>query len=253
MTERTRPDIQYRMAELRAADDGAGFSGYASHFWSVDSYYTAVKPGAFRKTIRERGERIPILWQHNPDWPIGRPSELKEDKTGLRFDAAISEATTYGRDAMALLRDGVPLGVSFGFQTTKSRPATSDDPLDFGQVKAKPDEVQVIEEVRLWEVSLVTFPANEQAAINDVRAVAEADALRSLLEDLRAGRLADEDARAALLHQLVDAWAARSKPEPDPDAGTTPLADETTRRRRQSLNARAALALASLQGVITVE
>lgn len=225
------PQIQYRMADVRAADDGAGVSGYASHFWSVDSYLTAVKPGAFRKTIRERGPRIPVLWQHDPDKPIGRPTTLKEDKTGLYFDAAITEATTYGRDAMALLRDDVPLGVSFGFQTTKSRAATKDDPLDFTQIKAKADDIEIIEEVRLWEVSLVTFPANEQATINTVRAAAEADALSTLLEHIRGGTLTDE--HAALVAELVDAWAARSKPEPEADAPTTPLAAEPERHRNR--------------------
>lgn len=235
-------DVQYRMAEFRAADDGAGLSGYASHFWSVDSYQTAVKPGAFRKTLRERGERIPILWQHNPDYPIGRPTSLKEDKTGLKFDATISERTSKGADAMALLRDDVPLGMSFGFQTIKSRPATTDDPLDFTAYSAKVADVEVIEEVRLWEVSLVTFPANELAGISDVRALAEADALASLTEHIRAGTLTDE--HRALVADLVAAFAA-AQPEP-PDR--TPLPDVTA-RRRADIEAR--LALAQYAGLIT--
>lgn len=241
-------DVQYRMAEFRAADDGAGLSGYASHFWSVDSYMTAVQRGAFKKTIRERGERTPILWQHNPDYPIGKPTALKEDDTGLRFDATISERTSKGADAMALLRDGVPLGMSFGFQTTKSRPGTKDDPLDFSKYKAKPADVEVIEEVKLWEISVVTFPANELATINDVRAQAEADALASLLEALRAGELNDEDARWSQLRHLVAAFQERSEPEPDHTDGTTPL-PETTARRNRDIAAR--LALANYAGLIT--
>jgi HK97 family phage prohead protease len=230
--QRQRSDIQYRMAELRASDDARGFSGYASHFGTVDSYGTAVKKGAFRKTLKERGERIPVLWQHNPDWPIGRPTELKEDKTGLRFDAAISEATTYGRDAMALLRDDVPLGMSFGFQTIKSREATDDDSLDYSQApdfftsKEGKKHVQVIEEVRLWEISLVTFAANEQAMINDVRAAAEADALHSLIEHIRDGSLSGD--HAALVADLVAAYEQRAEPEPGPP---TPLAGLNARRR----------------------
>lgn len=242
-----QPNIQYRMADARAADDGAGVSGYASHFWSVDSYLTAVKPGAFRKTIRERGERVPVLWQHDPDKPIGRPTSLKEDKTGLAFNAAITEATTYGRDAMALLRDGVPLGVSFGFQTIKSRGATKDDPLDFAQYKAKPEDVQIIEEVRLWEVSLVTFPANEAATINDVRAVAEADAVASLIEHMRAGTLSDE--QRALVADLVATFDALPEPEPDP---STPLAAANAQRKRD-IAVQFALAEARRMGVLAWE
>lgn len=226
------PDnIQYRMAEARAADDGAGMSGYASHFLSVDSYGTAIKRGAFRKTIRERGDRIPVLWQHNPDYPIGKPTTLKEDATGLFFNASISEGTTHGRDVMALLRDNVPLGMSFGFQTVKDRSVEDDDQLDYSGApdylasKEGRKQVRIIEEVRLWEISAVTFPANEQATINDVRSVAEADAISSLLEHIRGGDLTDD--QRALVAELVAAFNERAEPEPSAD---TPLPDANARR-----------------------
>ena len=248
-----QPDIQYRMADVRAADDGAGMSGYASHFLSVDSYGTAVKRGAFRKTIKERGQRIPVLWQHDPNIPIGKPTELKEDSTGLRFNATISEGTTHGRDVMALLRDGVPLGMSFGFQTIKDRAAGDDDQLDFTYApdyfKGKDGraQVRVIEEVRLWEISAVTFPANEYAAISDVRATAEADALSSLIEHTRAGTLTDD--QAALIAELVAAFDARTQPEPDL---STPLPDENARRQRD-LAVQYALAQARRMGFLAWE
>jgi len=244
------PDIQYRMAEARAADDGAGLSGYASHFLSVDSYGTAIKRGAFRKTIKERGDRIPVLWQHTPDTPIGKPTVLKEDGTGLFFNAAISEGTTQGRDVMALLRDGVPLGMSFGFQTIKDRSATDEDGLDFTYApdwfKSKDGraDVRVIEEVRLWEISTVTFPSNEQATITNVRAVAEADAVASLLEHIRAGTLTDE--QAALVADLVAAFRDRAKPKPD---DSTSLPDATARHLTLR-DVEIAIALAEAQGVL---
>ncbi|MDQ3222154.1 MAG: HK97 family phage prohead protease [Gemmatimonadota bacterium] len=223
----TKLNVQYRTAEIHA--DGAGFSGYASTPWVVDSYISAVKPGAFRKTIRERGTKTPVLWQHNADWPIGRPTELKEDKGGLYFNAAISEATTYGRDAMALLRDEVPLGMSFGFQTTRSRQGTKDDPFDFTLFNAKPEDVMVIEEVKLWEISLVTFAANELAAINDVRAVAEADALTTLIEHVRDGSLSDD--HAAMIADLVAAYQERAAAGAL-EATTAPDPDLARRRNR---------------------
>lgn len=230
-----KPTIEYRMAEIRATDDGAGLSGYAAHFGNVDSYGTAMKRGAFRKTLRERGDRIPVLWNHWSDAPIGRPTELKEDKTGLYFDAAISEGTNQGRDVMTLLRDGVPLGMSFGFETIKSRPVEDGDEVDFSTApdfykgKDGREYVRIIEEVRLWEISVVTFPANELATINDVRATAQADALATLLEDLRSGALTAEDARWTHLQSLVAAFGERA--EAGPPAGTTPLGRNDARPR----------------------
>lgn len=235
-----------RTVEIRADEGQPGFSGYASHFWSVDSYGTAVKPGAFTKTLKERGARVPVLLHHESTKPIGRLAELKQDKTGLAFNAVISEGTTDGRDAMTLLRDGVPLGMSFGFQTIKSRAGTKDDPIDFTQVKAKAEDVQIIEEVRLWEVSLVTFPANEQAAIHNVRAANEAALISTLIEQIRSGSA--DPARLASIADLVAAYQERQEPKPD-----DPTSLPAKSARRTDILALIALAQRGHTGVNDVE
>jgi hypothetical protein len=74
----------------------------------------------------------------------------------------------------------------------------------------KANDVRVITEVNLWEISLVTFPANEAATISAVRADIELDALTSLLDALAAGTL--DEARAGLVQQLVTAWDQRPGP-----------------------------------------
>lgn len=224
--------LQRRTVEIRADDTDKGISGYASHFNSIDSYGTAVKKGAFAKTISERGDRIPVLWNHWSDTPIGKPTEMREDDTGLWFNASISEGTQQGKDVMTLLRDEVPLGMSFGFETLRSRPLEEGDQIDWNQApqffKDNPDEARMIEEVRLWEISVVTFPANEMATIDSVRQREQVDALSTLLEDLRAGRLSDDDSRWTLL-QDVAAFTA-TQPEPSDD---TPLPSPDARRRNR--------------------
>lgn len=244
--------LQRRTVEIRAEDIENGISGYASHFNSIDSYGTAVKRGAFAKTIGERGSRIPVLWNHWPDTPIGVPTELKEDDTGLWFNADIVEETKAGAEVMALLRRGTPLGMSFGFETLRSRPVEEGDSLDWSQAPEwfknpeNKDEVRVIEEVRLWEISVVTFPANEMATIDSVRQQEQADALTTLLEDLRAGRIDKDDAR---WQQLQDV-AAFTGTQPEP-VTTTPL--PTTDARRRNRQAEFALAEARLSGLISWE
>lgn len=226
--------LQRRTVEIRADSDAAGISGYASHFNSIDSYGTAVKKGAFAKTISERGSRIPVLHNHWADTVIGMPTELKEDDTGLWFSAEIVEETSAGKDVMALLRRGVPLGMSFGFETLKSRPVEEGDNLDWSQAPEwfknpeNKDDVRVIEEVRLWEISVVTFPANEMATIDSVRQREQVDALQSLLEELRAGKLSEDDSRWSLL-QDVAAFTG-TQPEPSDD---TPLPPTDARRRNR--------------------
>lgn len=210
-------EIEYRVFRADATD--AGFSGYASTFWDTDSYATAFAPGAFAKSINERSGKVLVLWQHDPYLPIGKPTRMAEDERGLAVDAHITEAATYGRDAMALLRDGIPLGLSIGFRTIRERPATEDDPLILTNapepIKRDPSLVYVIEEAKLYEFSVVSFPANEAAQIDTVRSEAQIEALALALADLKADRL--DAARRAVVADLVAAWRAApagSRPAP---------------------------------------
>lgn len=216
-----------RRVEFRAAGDGAapGFDGYASTAWHVDSYGTAFAPGAWGKTIGERGGKVLVLWQHDPYQPIGKPTALSEDGNGLAVTAAISDGTSYGRDALALLRDGVPLGLSVGFRTIRERAATEGDPLLFDHapeaIRGDWSQVSVIEEAKLYEFSLVSFPANDAAALVAVRGDAQMDALSQLLDDIRAGRVAPPC--RGLLHDLVAAWTdAPGGVNPEPRAAVAP-------------------------------
>lgn len=241
------PSLEYRsFAELRQDADAGGFSGYASHFMTSDSYLTAMKRGAYRKTIAERGHKVPVLYSHNSEWNIGVPEVLREDKTGLYSEARLFDDGAEGTVTLKRLRQGARFGLSVGFQTVKDRAATNEDELDLSQVKGvKPTDIRIIEEVRLWEFSVVSFPANEAAVITDVRQRDELSALSTLLEDLRDGGLTPEDTRWTQLQALVAAYQERA--EAGPPAGTTPLADEQARRTR---NVEATLALVRAKGWI---
>lgn len=235
--------LEYRTAQIEDID-GPGVSGYAATWWDVDSWWSAMKPGAFRKTIKERGDRIPVLWNHNDNTPIGRVTEIKEDKRGLFFKADFVEKTQHGAETLELLRAGVPLGISFGFETLKSRQGTDDDPLEFSNdlpyvrdaKKLAKTDIQVKEEVRLWEVSPVTFPANEQAQYTDIRSQGDLALIQHLTREINEGRqLSDDELR--VLADLTAAIETRAQPEPEP---STPLTD--TRARQRTIDVTLALA-----------
>lgn len=204
--------IEYRAQERATTDDAASVSGYLSAFWVVDAYGTAFSPSSFDKTLRERGDRLPLLYQHNPDWAVGKLANLSVDATGLRHDSAIIDDGAEGTVLRKRLAGGVPFGHSHGFQTLRERPATDSDPLIILDgtpewiVRNLPNSVYVIDEVKLYEGSVVTFPANELATIDAVRSDLRAQALTTLLEDLRAGSL-DEPGRA-LVAEIAAAWQA---------------------------------------------
>jgi HK97 family phage prohead protease len=216
--------------DLRADPEKDGWEGYASTWWTVDSYGTAMAPGAFKKTVKERASELFVLWNHDPNAIIGEPLSLKEDKTGLFTDTAAITEVQIGADALAYVRRlGDRLGMSIGFNTIRDRSGEDDDPLDYSTApewakKMPKNEVRVITEARLWEYSLVTFPANRKARPTNVRADVEADLIQSLMEELRAGTLSDE--RLAALSDLVAAYQEAAAPVQDeePEPRTAPKA-----------------------------
>ena len=119
--------------------------------------YTEIfRRGAFAKTLREIGERVKLCVNHDKlrRLPIGRATSLREDAAGLYGEFRVSR-TTEGDEALTLIRDGVVDAFSVGFIPMKER---------------EPDR-GVIErtEVKLSEVSVVSFPAYEKALIAGVR------------------------------------------------------------------------------------
>ena len=104
-----------------SAIDGEGrtLEGYAATFGNVDLVSDMIHPGAFTKTLTERGNKVRLLWQHKTDEPIGRPIELREDAKGLFIKAIISD-TARGRDVLALLKDKAVDSMSIGYEVVQS-------------------------------------------------------------------------------------------------------------------------------------
>lgn len=147
--------------EVKQVDyEGRTVEGYAAVFGNLDLGRDIIHPGAFAKTLTERGNKVRFLWQHDQHEPIGRPVEMREDPHGLYIKAIVSD-TTRGRDALALLRDNAISGLSIGY-----------DPIPGGTDYTKGDDgdpVRNLRELRLWEFSLVTHPMNEQAAVTALK------------------------------------------------------------------------------------
>lgn len=148
--------LQFKTLSKAAVKDvdttGRVVTGYFAAFGNVDSDKDVILPGAFDRTIRERGpggkNRIMHLWQHDPWRPIGKPSVLQEDDHGLYFETYLPD-TTLGNDTLKLYEAGIINEHSIGFQIVQANQATRD-----GQ------EITEITEVRLWEGSSVTWGAN---------------------------------------------------------------------------------------------
>jgi len=126
--------------------------GYASVFNVVDSYRDIILKGAFSKSIEKNNQNnyIKLLWQHDMTWPVGIINNLYEDEKGLRIKAQINDQIFLGKEIINLIKQGAIKDLSIGFKVIDSY---------YDNIK----EIRFITEIELWEISLVTFPANEQA------------------------------------------------------------------------------------------
>src|SRR5262245_36131784 len=161
---------------LAASDKAAmTFKGMAIVFGSpIDCYPPSiVAPGAFTKTLLENGSRIKILWQHDTWEPIGVP-KLQETETGLAIEARL-DRIPQGERVMAQIESGTLSDLSIGFDALKwtmiqpeaiptlGKYGTSAEAME--KFAAMGEPVRILQEVRLWEVSVVTFGAQPAARI----------------------------------------------------------------------------------------
>lgn len=131
--------------------------GYASLFGVTDTGGDRVIEGAFARSIRRRGVRgVKMLWQHQPDEPIGTWLSLVENSRGLKVTGRLDLSVRRAREALSLIRNGAVDGLSIGFRTVVSEIA------DAGRVRR-------LVEIDLWEISVVTFPMLRQARITTVK------------------------------------------------------------------------------------
>ena len=133
----------------------AFFEGYASTFGNIDLTDEIVMRGAFKRSL-ESGKVIKMLWQHGFQDIIGQFPELKEDDKGLFVRGRINLGTEKGREAIALLRAGDIDSMSIGYKIIE-------------ESFHRDLDVRLLKELELFEISLVTEPANELARVTSVK------------------------------------------------------------------------------------
>lgn len=161
MLNKKRLDIPF---EIKSVNDSGAFTGYGSVFGVKDTYSDIVVKGAFTKSLNKwkKNGRLPaLLWQHKMDEPIGYYTKMVEDDNGLYLEGQLLiEDDPLARRAHAHMRAKSLSGLSIGY-------ALND--YDYDNEK----DAFILKEIDLWEVSVVTFPANDEARIFDVKTALE--------------------------------------------------------------------------------
>lgn len=165
-----------KAADVRMEGDAPKtIEGYGAVFYSAsdpgteyrlwDNYYERIMPGCFDRAIRE--DDVRSMFNHDANQLLGRRQfndgdtlRLSVDAIGLRYEIDIDPDDPTHQNLIPKLRSGKVSGASFMFEVT--RRSWLEEERGEGDNKRTVDVVQ-IEEVRLWEVGPVVFPAYESA------------------------------------------------------------------------------------------
>lgn len=149
---------------IKSVSDTGEFEGYGSVFGVKDSYADIVMPGAFKASLdrwKENGRQPALLWQHNMNEPIGIYTDVREDDVGLVVKGRLLiDDDPLAKRAHAHMKAGSLSGLSIGYMLKD---------YDYDSEK----DAFLLKEIDLWEISLVTFPANDEARISEVKSLLE--------------------------------------------------------------------------------
>jgi HK97 family phage prohead protease len=211
---------------------GATIAGHASIFdtpYDLGFFRERVKRGAFTKTMAESS--VAALWNHDSNIVLGRNKSgtlrVSEDAVGLAYEIDMPD-TQAAKDLYTLIERGDVYQSSFAFETVKDYWLEPDEDHDTA--------LRTLTEVRLWDVSPVTYPAAPSTDVDVARA------MRSLADivDLPMDTLMDA-AQSGTLPRLWTPNATRqdaaipAEPDAEPQTHSEPTPAEPEPKRRPRL------------------
>ena len=149
--------------KIKSIDDQGTFTGMASVYGNVDLGGDVVDAGAFARTLSP-GKTFPVLWQHKTDEPIGS-CKVMDSRDGLQVSGTLLMSDPTAQKAYKFMREGIIKGMSIGYDTVQS-----------GYV----GDIRHLTELKLWEVSIVTFPMNEMAVVSGIKSLSDEDRTKHL-------------------------------------------------------------------------
>jgi len=162
-----RFDAPARLTDLN--DDE--FEGYASLFGVPDGAGDVVARGAFAATLRKRPpDKVRMLYQHFAHEPLGVWETIREDSRGLYVKGRLVLDVLRAREVRSLIRDGALNGLSIGFRTVRA---------------TREKGHRVLNEIELWEISVVTFPLLAGSKVTAIGAKGMAQSIREATLNLQ--------------------------------------------------------------------
>lgn len=148
--------FQIKSAEPASGEWAAVFEAYASTK-DRDRGNEIVEPNAFEKSMPAYMRKNPMmLFNHNPDYPVGQILEYRIDDIGLWVKGGIHGLTQIARDVAALVKSGIVRTMSFMF-----KPLEGDWDKD--------ERVYRWKDLEVLEIGPVSIPMNPEAIIEQAK------------------------------------------------------------------------------------
>ena len=141
-----------RSFKFSLRDDGPGISGYAFKFSETINYMGQLERFSPDLKVDMNTSGTFLFRDHNPERVLARAPDtlnFKTDDEGLLFNATALD-TELWKETRELVSKGVLNGASVGFSSTKDR---------------KEKDTLIYERIKLYEVSLVTWPAYQSSEV----------------------------------------------------------------------------------------
>jgi HK97 family phage prohead protease len=154
--------IQTEWRVMRDEGEPTKIVGHAAVFDklsdSIMGFREKIAPGAFARSIKKKAD-VRALWNHDPNYVLGRTKsktlKLKEDDVGLAIEIMPPD-TQWANDLVTTIERGDVDQMSFGFVVVKE---------SWEENVKKGESTRTLEEVDLYDVSPVTFPAYPQTDV----------------------------------------------------------------------------------------
>ena len=183
----TKNKLEMKFEIHNVSEDKGTFEGYASTFRYLPNKNVVMNEHCLDEFIKDN-EKVPLLWQHEWDEPIGIVTNFYKDDKGMKFNAELCLEVGKAREAYALMKQGALKETSIGFFIIEEKHNTDFNCREFT-------------EIRPHELSVVTFAADPEAAIQKVHTDSSIREIETALRD--AGFSRSEAKIGAKAHQFL--------------------------------------------------
>lgn len=151
--------------EMKANEVGEISGFFSTYEKTPDSYGDIIESGAFTGTLERRkatGHPFPLCFNHDFDKIIGVVDSVEEKENGPFIKAHFLD-TELAQDVRKFVQSGAVYQFSFAYDVLKRREPNEEE--------KKAGVTNVLQEVEVFEISVVTVPANQNAIVTDVKSV----------------------------------------------------------------------------------